>query len=291
MNKKAFTLIELLVVISIIALLLAILVPSLSRAKELAQRVVCKNNIKQQCLGVTLYANENDSWVPTEDTGSWLWDISFWSTIQISEYAGFDDNEVYFCPANKLKKAEDARFWQFSWCIANTGWGAPDMYNEVPLNNDEDELPIGAWNRRGTQKGEWRVMPVLYMFDKINDQGASILPEFWETGEKSKWISKLSDTKNAPSTIMIMDNIISESNGTNFFEIQGGWTWQYFREYDSTNHQSRQPIPNTNLPGPAGANIGYADGHVDWLNPGTWKAKEDFENISVRVKYGQWFWW
>ena len=46
-RKRAFTLIELLVVIAIIALLLAILMPGLRRAKELAREVVCKSHLQQ----------------------------------------------------------------------------------------------------------------------------------------------------------------------------------------------------------------------------------------------------
>ncbi len=59
MSKRAFTLIELLIVIAIIALLVSILLPSLSRAKALARRAVCSSNIRNLQLANVGYAEEH----------------------------------------------------------------------------------------------------------------------------------------------------------------------------------------------------------------------------------------
>lgn len=62
--QKAFTLIELLVVISIIALLLSVMIPSLNRARMSAQNVVCKTNMNQYFLAITMYTDDHNGRFP-----------------------------------------------------------------------------------------------------------------------------------------------------------------------------------------------------------------------------------
>jgi len=87
-KKRGFTLIELLVVISIIALLLSILMPSLSLAKQKASGVVCLSNEKQLSLAWTLFASDNDD------------EIVDGQPDQSAPYNGFTDYPQYGRHAN-----------------------------------------------------------------------------------------------------------------------------------------------------------------------------------------------
>jgi prepilin-type N-terminal cleavage/methylation domain-containing protein len=81
-QSEGFTLVELLVVIAIIAILAALLLPTLARAKESSRRIVCKSNMHQIGVAILMYANDNNQYFPphrdsTDYHASWLSALCF----------------------------------------------------------------------------------------------------------------------------------------------------------------------------------------------------------------------
>ena len=103
MNYKKFTLIELLVVVAIIAILAAILLPALSRSKEMARRTVCMNNIRQAGMVTIMWADDNDGFLPKENRNL-NENLMAPSVIRgdIFEDFGIDDPEAWQCASAPL---------------------------------------------------------------------------------------------------------------------------------------------------------------------------------------------
>lgn len=99
-RHRAFALIELLVVIATIALLMGILMPSLQRARKMAQATVCRSNLKQWGLIFHMYAQDNSSRLPQSIAGGSLTaQQAYWIMETLSYYS---NRKIRLCPSTKI---------------------------------------------------------------------------------------------------------------------------------------------------------------------------------------------
>jgi len=130
-KRKGFTLIELLVVISIIALLMAILMPVLGRARKQAWQAVCRSNLRQIGIDAAFYADDNDQSIPRGAPfasggrrAPGIWFELFMPYLSISgEKDDYRNVKIYHCPAYPNK--------QQTVCYVINAWGFKDKLDTV----------------------------------------------------------------------------------------------------------------------------------------------------------------
>ncbi|MFA5240463.1 MAG: type II secretion system protein [Phycisphaerae bacterium] len=102
-SREGFTLVELLVVISIIAVLLSILMPALSKVRGQGRKVVCASNLRQISLAFATYAQSNNDWIvsATDIRVDGVWNFALLPYVAQKQTGGFDSAKVWFCPEDK----------------------------------------------------------------------------------------------------------------------------------------------------------------------------------------------
>lgn len=116
MRRIGFTLVELLVVISIIALLMAILVPALGHSRRQARSIVCRSNIRQLVFGLNMYENDNEAFPHAVDEtimkllsgrprGNPMFDrMGWWWFDRLPSHSKKDPDKssIFICPSRKI---------------------------------------------------------------------------------------------------------------------------------------------------------------------------------------------
>ena len=176
MIKKGFTLIELLVVIAIIALLLAILVPSLKKAKDMARAIHCVANTKSLSMAWFLYKDDYDDNLVWGHVGgspyAWVLAPPNNSTLEqkldalrdgaLFQYTG-EIVDIYRCPADRrLRDPQQGAYRSFSIANGANGEDWPGThipvrkYNELK-NPGTKYIFVEDIDPRGSNVGSWAI--------------------------------------------------------------------------------------------------------------------------------------
>lgn len=128
--RRGFTLIEMLIVIAVIAVLIALTLPSLRGGRDASQRITSLNNLKQLSAPIAMYQGDHDSYYPA------------------------------LHPRTMYHRSEDMRFGEFWWTVA-WNWPGP-VYHYLPINHNVETYISPTSERRGDPStGTW---PTSYWY-------------------------------------------------------------------------------------------------------------------------------
>ena len=243
MKRKApaFTLVELLVVIGIIALLIAILLPALQRARESANRTLCMSNHRQLVAAVFMYANDWKqrlpfcNWVAQEGTGAgqfpgpgWLYQQSAWASAPGSDAPGSlkSANGAY------LTSAKSGALYQY--LKSDKIYRCP--FDPAPYNTNNDKVrPATSYGFNGAISGYGRMPVPFYQMRQFKSDSIMI----WELDETKRIFN---DGSNYPQ-----EDITRRHGGKNaglaagalVSTFSGSVEWITVQQY--TTEQNRRP--------------------------------------------------
>jgi prepilin-type N-terminal cleavage/methylation domain-containing protein/prepilin-type processing-associated H-X9-DG protein len=266
-GTTGFTLIELLVVIAVIALLMSILMPALSAAREQSRKTMCAQNEKNTALGMIMYANDYSGRLPLNEVNRWLFDISYWTTDIVMATGAFD-RHIFYCPS--WRQRDNIIFWRYG---ENLPAGTPEEY--------ERPEPVAT----NTRKDYHRIVGYFWLIDGKGREQSPM-----SSGEAKTWARSVTEAvatvggrkikKSLASVEFITDTTASpgaDRETTDFTMAYGGCRDRW-GVYDRSNH-----VKGTKA---TGTNIAFLDGHVTW---------RPFSEMEHRWRYQSYtnpcFWW
>ena len=226
-KRRGFTLVELLVVIAIIALLMAILMPALNRARELGRRSVCMGNLKQLALAWVMYADGNGGNLVNGRAG-----------------------------ADRTDPADPSIIWEEAWVgIVDPTWPQPNKRRQIYGNTPEEGITNGAlWEYSKNAKvfrcpaGQVGHMVTYSIVDAMNGVPRP------QTVAQEVWASNRGDLSKLSGRIVFIDEGRVRSIATNK-DHESYRVW-----YDQPQWGSPPPIRHRD-----GATVSFADAHsVYW---------------------------
>lgn len=163
-SRAAFTLIELLVVIAIIAILAALLMPTLSRAKESGRSAACIGNLRQMGVALQLYVQDNNNRLPTmrdKLAGTNQPPTNVLASVDVVLKNELGNLNVLRCPSDQVQIFEQSGS-SYAWNSLLNGQDA-DHLKVLGMNFDSHAIPV-MFDKEGFHAARGAGKAVNYLY-------------------------------------------------------------------------------------------------------------------------------